>query len=103
MAVRVPRAAGGLIGLIIVVAGCSGTPASVSAPTTTGPPLPRAQITLPAAVTDPSCKGGRGALLPMHVSAPNLPSVLVRALSLPNGNVLVGTESDEPPASGQGA
>jgi uncharacterized delta-60 repeat protein len=37
----------------------------------------------------------------MHVSASTLQSTLVRALSLPNGNVLVGTESDQRPPSGQ--
>jgi hypothetical protein len=103
MAVHMPRVTGGLIGLTILLAGCSGTPASVSATTITEPPLPRAQITLPASAADPSCNGGRGGPLPMHDSASNLPSLLVRALSLPNGDVLIGTESDESPLSGQSA
>jgi len=101
MAVHIQRAAGGLVGLTVLFAGCSATPSSVSATTSTGPPPPQAQIAVSAALADPSCNGGRGDLLPMHASTSTLQSTLVRALSLPNGNVLVGTESAQPPPSGQ--
>jgi len=84
------------VGLLVLLAACSATPPPASS---AGPAPPPAQVSLPRSLADPLCNSGRGALLAAPTSA--VASTLVRALSLPDGDVLVGTESvGAPPASG---
>jgi beta-propeller uncharacterized protein DUF5122 len=97
--VRTKLATGSLIGLTILLAGCSAPQSSVSS--TAGLRLLPAQVRLSATLADQSCNRGHGVILPVNVSKSTLQSTLLRALSLPDGDVLVGTDSDQPPPSGQ--
>ncbi len=92
-----------LIGLSLLLVGCSAKPSSGPVPVTTGPAPARAQITVPTALADQSCNAGGGSLLGVSTPQATLQSTILRALALPDGDVLVGTESGNPPPGAQHA